>query len=289
MPKGESLYHRYPDYRVELLSHPGRARVVFHGEVVAESDAALLVKETRHADVVYFPRGDVRMQWLERTAHESFCPFKGEASYWSLVVGDRREENAVWSYEDPFEEVAGLRDHLAFYGDRVGLEIGQTARSNPRPPGGAMSTQRSHPLDSARRRARSVACCLALCVLTSATGCASKLPEGQLAAFEPMRPLVTEFSRPIVCVPTAVGNVAGGLAGAPLALAVFPFVWPATWFTEDDDYLFQAYGTAFWGPVLLLGGATGAPFYPFSLLADDSQCDFGTEPGPAEDEEFIGD
>ena len=73
---------------------------------------------------MYFPREDVRMDRLERTAHESFCPFKGDASYWCLVAGDRREENAVWSYEDPFEQVAGLRDYVAFYDDRDGLAIG---------------------------------------------------------------------------------------------------------------------------------------------------------------------
>jgi uncharacterized protein (DUF427 family) len=82
----------------------------------------LTVCETKHEPVVYFPREDVRFEALERTDHKSFCPFKGEASYWTLRVADRAEENAVWSYEDPFDEVAGLEDYVAFYADRVEWE-----------------------------------------------------------------------------------------------------------------------------------------------------------------------
>jgi uncharacterized protein (DUF427 family) len=122
MPSRESLYHAYPDYRVELESNPSRVRVRFHGDVVADSERTLVVRETKHDPVVYFPRQDVRFELLERTDHGTFCPFKGEASYWTLRVGDRIEENCVWSYEDPFDEVAGLKDYVAFYADRVEWE-----------------------------------------------------------------------------------------------------------------------------------------------------------------------
>ena len=121
MPKRQSLYPEYPDYQVALEQNPERVRVTLHGEIIADSSRTLLVRETRHAPVVYFPREDVRFEWLERTDHQSFCPFKGEASYWNLRVGERSEANAVWSYEDPFEQVAGLADYLAFYPDRDGL------------------------------------------------------------------------------------------------------------------------------------------------------------------------
>ena len=121
MPKGKSLYHEYPDYEVVLEPNPERVRVTLHSEVIADSTRTLIVRETRHAPVVYFPREDVRFEWLERTDHESFCPFKGEACYWNLRVGEQSEANAVWSYEDPFEQVAGLADYLAFYPDRNGL------------------------------------------------------------------------------------------------------------------------------------------------------------------------
>jgi uncharacterized protein (DUF427 family) len=122
MPKRESLYHKYPDYRVDLDANPKRVRARLGDEVVADSGGTLIVRETKHDPVVYFPRQDVRFDLLERTDHETFCPFKGQASYWSLRVGDRAEENVVWSYEDPFEQVAGLEDYVAFYPDRVELE-----------------------------------------------------------------------------------------------------------------------------------------------------------------------
>jgi uncharacterized protein (DUF427 family) len=119
MPRGESLYHKYPDYRVDLEPSERRVTVRFNGETLVDTTNALVVRETNHDAVLYFPREDVRMELLERTDHETFCPFKGEASYWSLAAGGRREQNAAWSYEDPFDQVAGIKDYLAFYTDRV--------------------------------------------------------------------------------------------------------------------------------------------------------------------------
>ncbi len=119
MPRGESLYHKYPDYRVDLEPSERRVTVRFNGETLVDTTNALVVRETNHDAVLYFPREDVRMELLERSDHETFCPFKGEASYWSLAAGGRREQNAAWSYEDPFDQVAGIKDYLAFYTDRV--------------------------------------------------------------------------------------------------------------------------------------------------------------------------
>lgn len=119
MPKGESLYHEYPDHRVELEHGDEHVRVTFAGEVVADTRRPLVVHESRHEPVVYFPREDVRLDRMQRTDHETFCPFKGEACYWTLRAGDRSEENAAWSYEDPFPQVSGLKDYVAFYADRV--------------------------------------------------------------------------------------------------------------------------------------------------------------------------
>jgi uncharacterized protein (DUF427 family) len=65
------------------------------------------------------PREDVHFDHLERSAHQTFCPFKGEASYWTARVGHRVEENVAWSYEDPFDEARGLKDYVSFYADRV--------------------------------------------------------------------------------------------------------------------------------------------------------------------------
>ena len=122
MARRESLYHKYPDYRVDLEPSERSVRVSLAGETIAESDRALRVLETKHDPVIYVPREDVHLDRLERTDHETFCPFKGEASYWTVRAGGRVEENAVWSYESPFEQVAGLKDYMAFYTDRLSLE-----------------------------------------------------------------------------------------------------------------------------------------------------------------------
>jgi uncharacterized protein (DUF427 family) len=123
MSRRKSLYHQYPDYRVDLAPSSERIRVRWRGKLLADSTRTLDVLETNLGPVVYFPREDVDFSVLERTGHETFCPFKGEASYWSLDDGgEGRDENAVWSYEDPFDEVAGLKDYVAFYADRVEWE-----------------------------------------------------------------------------------------------------------------------------------------------------------------------
>lgn len=122
MPKGKSLYAEHPEHRVELAPRPGRVTVRFEGEVLAASSRALVVRESRHDPVIYFPREDVRSERLTRTDHASFCPFKGEASYWTIRGTTREAQNAVWSYEDPFPEVQGLANFMAFYADRVEWE-----------------------------------------------------------------------------------------------------------------------------------------------------------------------
>lgn len=118
MPKKESLYHKHPDYRVDLEPNPARVRVELGGVVIADSSQTLLVKETQHAPVIYFPPSDVNFEKLSATDLETFCPFKGDASYWTVNTGSRQEENAVWAYCDPFNEVAGLKDYVSFYEDR---------------------------------------------------------------------------------------------------------------------------------------------------------------------------
>ena len=112
-------YAKYPEHQVDVRPNDTRVRVEFGGESIADSTRGLRVLESRHDPVVYVPRDEVQMHKLERTEHTTFCPFKGHATYYSVRVGDRVAENAVWSYEDPYDEVAGLADHVAFYVDRV--------------------------------------------------------------------------------------------------------------------------------------------------------------------------
>jgi uncharacterized protein (DUF427 family) len=108
-----------PDYRITFERSPRRVRVRFNGETVADSNAAHLLFETRHLPIYYFPRADIRMDLLRATEHHTYCPYKGTASYWSIAVGDRISENAVWFYPEPFAEVAAIENYVAFYWNRV--------------------------------------------------------------------------------------------------------------------------------------------------------------------------
>lgn len=123
MPKPAPGFVERPDHRVDLVPETRRVRVVFAGAVIADSTAALRVEETGHAAVHYVPRKDVRLDLLRPTGHHTRCPFKGEASYWTIEVPEggavRRSENAVWGYPAPYDEVAGLAEYVAFYDIRV--------------------------------------------------------------------------------------------------------------------------------------------------------------------------
>jgi adenylate cyclase len=116
-------FARHPDYRVDLVREGGRVRIGFNGITVADSADVVTVKETGHDPVLYFPREDVRTDLLRPTEHHSHCPFKGQASYWTLAAGDRSAENLVWSYEEPYDETMGLRGLMAFYADRVEVSV----------------------------------------------------------------------------------------------------------------------------------------------------------------------
>lgn len=123
MSERRSLYHEYPEYRVDLDRGDRRVTVRVDGELVADTRRALVVRETRHDPVTYVPLDDVRADLIEATDHSTFCPFKGDAAYWSLRVGDRVLENVIWGYPEPFEEVAGIAGYVAFYPDRVALSV----------------------------------------------------------------------------------------------------------------------------------------------------------------------
>lgn len=112
-----------PDHPITIEPNPGRVVVTFAGREVANTTRALTMKETTYPAVHYIPREDVDMALLERTTHGSVCPYKGDANYYSLRTNGRSSENAVWTYEDPFDAVAPIRGRLAFYANRVdGIE-----------------------------------------------------------------------------------------------------------------------------------------------------------------------
>jgi adenylate cyclase len=94
-------------------------RIVFNGATLADSSAVRVMRETRLAPVYYFPDADLDWNLLQRSEHRTYCPFKGNASYWSVVVSGQRAENAAWSYEEPFEDASHIKGYLAFYSNLV--------------------------------------------------------------------------------------------------------------------------------------------------------------------------
>ncbi|SLN28310.1 DUF427 domain-containing protein [Oceanibacterium hippocampi] len=129
-------FAKHPGYVLEVLSTPKRVRVVFGGETLADTTAALIVRESGHMPVYYLPRADIRLDLLTATDHSSYCPFKGTAAYWSIAAGDKVAENAVWSYPSPYREAGALKDHMAFYWNRVDhwYEEDEEVLKHPRDP-----------------------------------------------------------------------------------------------------------------------------------------------------------
>jgi uncharacterized protein (DUF427 family) len=108
-----------PDHPISITPNPARVTVSVAGRIIADSRRALSLREANYPPVFYIPRPDADAALLERTDHVTYCPYKGECHYFSIPAGGTRSVNAVWSYEDPYEAVAAIKDHLAFYPDRV--------------------------------------------------------------------------------------------------------------------------------------------------------------------------
>jgi uncharacterized protein (DUF427 family) len=108
-----------PDHPITIEHNPNRVVVKVAGRVVADTRNALILREASYPAVQYIPRNDVNMALLERTDHVTYCPYKGDCTYFSILLGGDRSANAVWTYEAPYAAVALIKDHLAFYPDRV--------------------------------------------------------------------------------------------------------------------------------------------------------------------------
>jgi uncharacterized protein (DUF427 family) len=108
-----------PDHPI-TITHSGKHVVVsLAGRVIADTKDALTLQEAAYPAVHYIPRKDVDMSLLARTDHATYCPYKGDAAYFSIPAGGDRSINAIWTYEAPFDAVAEIKDHLAFYPSRV--------------------------------------------------------------------------------------------------------------------------------------------------------------------------
>jgi uncharacterized protein (DUF427 family) len=108
-----------PDHPITIEHNPNRVVVSIAGRVIADTRDALTLAEGHYEPVQYIPRKDVDMALLTRTDHATYCPYKGDCAYFSIPLGGDHASNAVWSYEAPYAAVELIRDHLAFYPDRV--------------------------------------------------------------------------------------------------------------------------------------------------------------------------
>jgi len=108
-----------PDHPISIARNESRIRVTFAGQVVADTTSALTLKEAGYPPVHYIPRSDAKMSLLAPTSHASHCPYKGDASYFTISANGRGSDNAVWSYEQPFPAMAEIAGYLAFYPNRV--------------------------------------------------------------------------------------------------------------------------------------------------------------------------
>lgn len=120
------MQHSSADHPITISPTRGRVQVKFGGHLIADSTRAVTMREASYPPVQYIPREDVRMDLLQASAHRTHCPYKGDASYFSLKAGEKSAENAVWSYATPYPAVAEIAGRLAFYPDRMdSIEVGQ--------------------------------------------------------------------------------------------------------------------------------------------------------------------
>lgn len=120
-----AAYEKHPQHRIEIDEERVRVRVTLHGTVLAETTRGLNLREANYPAVVYIPRDDVHMERLTQSDHSTHCPFKGDARYFHSQARSQEDSAGIevaWSYETPFDQMAAIRGHLAFYSDRVVIE-----------------------------------------------------------------------------------------------------------------------------------------------------------------------
>ena len=110
-----------PDHPISLEASPRRIRAMFENHVIADSDDVLVLREASYPPVYYFPKDHVEMGFFGRTDHSTHCPYKGDATYWTLTMDGDIAENVAWSYESPFPSVEPIEGRLAFYPDKVAV------------------------------------------------------------------------------------------------------------------------------------------------------------------------
>ncbi len=112
-----------PDHPITITPNGKRVRVTLGGQIIADTTQALRLQEASYPAVFYIPRAAAKMDLFTKTSNATHCPYKGDASYYSVAAGGKTAENAVWSYETPFPAMAEIKEYLAFYPNRVdGIE-----------------------------------------------------------------------------------------------------------------------------------------------------------------------
>jgi uncharacterized protein (DUF427 family) len=117
--KGKQIRIPGPDHPITISPAGRTVRVTVAGRIVAESARALRLEEEGYPPIYYLPRSDADMSLLVETTHRTNCPYKGDAAYYSIPIGGTKSENAVWTYEEPYQAVSGIKGYLAFYPSRV--------------------------------------------------------------------------------------------------------------------------------------------------------------------------
>ena len=125
-----------PDHPITIEPSRKRMRGAYDKHVIADTTDAVILREADYPPVIYFPIHDVDMAFLTKTAHTTHCPYKGDASYWSIYMDGDLAENAVWGYETPFESMSTLKGRVAFYPNVVDIyaldEHGEAVEADPK-------------------------------------------------------------------------------------------------------------------------------------------------------------
>jgi uncharacterized protein (DUF427 family) len=108
-----------PDHPIDILPSPAHVVVRVAGREIVNTRSALILREASYPPVLYLPRSDADLSLLQRTDHATYCPYKGDCSYYSIPLGGAKSVNAVWTYEEPYAAAAAIKGYLAFYRDRI--------------------------------------------------------------------------------------------------------------------------------------------------------------------------
>ena len=123
MSKSAPGFATHPNHRIDIEEVTQTVRVSFANHTIATSTRALLVRESRYDPVIYLPITDCKHEWYIPSNTETYCPFKGTASYWSLQIGEELAVDAVWEYRDPYKEMAAIKNAVAFYQSKFDIDI----------------------------------------------------------------------------------------------------------------------------------------------------------------------